>query len=1130
MPILLLLLFILGFPAHAQFQNQSVLSSGNWYKIAVSSGGVYSLSYSDLSDFGINPAALDPKSLALYGNGGRMLPQKNSAPRIDDLAENAIMVTGAGDGTFDPGDFILFYADGPKYWYYDSTNSRFTHELNLYSDTAYYFLRTDNPIPGKRISVDSTVLQGKKISSYIGRYFHEKDSFNFLFSGRQWFGEKFDSVFTFNQTFNVPVGDYSGDSVSFKVSLAGKSYVQTSFNILVSDSLIDSIAFLNFGKEDWEAITDIETRYYTLPASLIHNGIISLTLKYDNSGMYSPQPSKFFFGGLLDYFEVFVEKPIIPDSIQNHFQFLSTLDPGNYTFEVINPGSARIWDISDPLNPIEKKLISDSTGTSFCASGGSPLEFISWKGLSQKSPLSVKFIDNQNLHGIMTAPDLLIVTYPAFQSAAEQLAAFHRKWDNMNVEIVKTDQIYNEFSSGKMDICAIRDFSRMLFQRSSSSDSLKYLLLMGACSYDYKDRIPNNTNFVPIYESRNSIDKLKSYGSDDFFGFMEPQEGEWEETASGNETMDIAVGRLPARTLAEAETVVNKIITYASSEMGDWRAKITLFAEDGNYNLHLDNSEQHSTYLNQNDPDVLQNKIYIDHYDQVTINGADRCPEAIVAIDSVINNGIGVFNFIGHGGWNGLTTENVINFTSINAWKNPTKLPLFITATCGVGVFDNPARYSLGETFVMRGNSGGIGIISGTRSAYSTANLLMNTAILDYLYIPGIKFGEIMRLSKNNSFSSVYNRHFGFLGDPALNFIFPDNNVVLTAVNNASIPAADTLKALSKVVLEGQVTDPKGYLLSNFNGTVEVIIFDKQGVEYTKGAALAWEQPGPAVSYPVLKDHLCKGDAAVTNGNFSITFILPKQAADTLGASRIFMYAASDDGRTDAVGASTNFVTGGIDSTALFADTIAPVIHVYLDSTNFQSGEQVSSHPILLATLFDSSGINLSTRDSANVLLTVINSDSTIILSKDYTSDSLDFMKGKVTYPFSGLSNGDYTLSLSASDPYNNRSTASITFIVFDSVLTLTPKVLTETGTFSAFPNPFPTSARFKVPASAEIFDLYIYSVNGMLVKQFLNQNAQNGNFEWDGTTESGTRVSKGMYICKIMYGGKESTILLMAQ
>jgi hypothetical protein len=130
--------------------------------------------------------------------------------------------------------------------------------------------------------------------------------------------------------------------------------------------------------------------------------------------------------------------------------------------------------------------------------------FVAWDGTSFNSPEFIEKVSNQDLHG-MDDNELIIIAYPAFFDEAKRLADFHRTHDDISTFVVTPQTIYNEFSAGRQDITAIRDFMKMLYDRPLSGNSINYLLMFGDASFDYKDREENNTNFVPTWESPNSI-------------------------------------------------------------------------------------------------------------------------------------------------------------------------------------------------------------------------------------------------------------------------------------------------------------------------------------------------------------------------------------------------------------------------------------------------------------------------------------------------------------------------------------------------------------------------------------------------------------------------------------------------
>ena len=120
------------------------------------------------------------------------------------------------------------------------------------------------------------------------------------------------------------------------------------------------------------------------------------------------------------------------------------------------------------------------------------------------------------------------MAHSSFVGQAEQLASYHETVDGFNTLVVTPDQAYNEFSGGAQDITAIKEFIRMLYFEGFESGGrpIKYVLLYGDASYDYKNRVSGNSNFVPTYQMYTSLSPTGSIASDDFFGLLDDDEGE----------------------------------------------------------------------------------------------------------------------------------------------------------------------------------------------------------------------------------------------------------------------------------------------------------------------------------------------------------------------------------------------------------------------------------------------------------------------------------------------------------------------------------------------------------------------------------------------------------------------------
>src|SRR5690606_5112009 len=391
-----------------------------------------------------------------------------------------------------------------------------------------------------------------------------------------------------------------------------------------------------------------------------------------------------------------------------------------------------IWDVTDPINVREQPFNLSNGIISFNAATDSLREFIAFTNSVSTQVALLGKIENQNLHGF-TQTDMIIISHPLFLTQANQIADFHRN-EGLDVIIVTPQQIYNEFSSGAQDIVAIRDFVRMLYNRAvTSTDLPQYLLLFGDGSYDNKNRLTANTNFIPTFQSENSVNPLGpvSYVSDDFYGLLDDSEGLW----NGPEVMDIAIGRLPVKSTQEANNVVNKILNYNTiNTLDDWRNELLFVGDDEDaLNMHMRDANIIADTVRSRYKAYNVDKVLIDAYQQVATPGGNRYPDVNDKIDKKINEGALIVNYTGHGGEVGWAHERILNVPMINGWENQQGLPLFITATCEFSRFDDPIRTSAGELVILN-RYGGIALLTTVRTVFAGPNFLINKSLFNLIF------------------------------------------------------------------------------------------------------------------------------------------------------------------------------------------------------------------------------------------------------------------------------------------------------------------------------------------------------------------------------------------------------------
>lgn len=1102
-------LFALSWLAKAQ---NSVLSNGNWFKVSVSKSGLYKITAQNLRDWGIDISQINPQHIAIYGNGGGMLPQPNNTPRPIDLVENAIWIAGEEDNRFDNGDYIIFYAEGADKINYNATNQRFWHEKNLYDDNNYYFL-TIKSSAGLRVQNQPSIAASLNISVFDEYLYHEKDLTNILSqqgrggSGREWYGEFFSGNNQVSLNYNVE-GIVANSSAIFTSSVLSQSFNNSSFTANINGINVATQNLLPIIDATYSSKGSIGVESFILNTAQIPNlPEWKLTYTYSQQGMGTR--------GYLNFFSLQYKKNLRLYGNQTAFRAIESLSVSSANFVVSNVSSnIKIWDISNPLQVKNQQFTLSGDQAVFGTATNTLKEFVVWQGADFPSPQFVGAIPNQNLRATPT-PNLIIISHPDFLAEAERLAAFRRANDGLSVQVVNILQIYNEFSSGRQDVSAIRDFVRHLYNKTPNT--LRYVLLFGAASFDYKDRMNNNTNFVPIYESRESLHPIYSYSSDDYFGFLEDNEGEWRETFNNvttfDHTLDVGVGRLPARNAQEAQAVVDKIIAYQNRKenLGAWRKNVVFLADDGDTNQHQADSDRLGNKVEDNYPNYNVEKIYLDAFPQISSGGNERSPACKEAFTKAVERGALIINYTGHGGEIGWTQEEVFRKQDMQNWTNGDRLPLMVTATCEFGRYDDPSIVSGAEEAILLPNKGAIALVTTTRPVFSSTNFILNNVFYDYAFEPiggqMPRLGDVMRLTKNGSLSGSINRNFSLLGDPSMRLAYPQENIIIT-----SITPSDTLKAMSKIRIEGEIQDNNANLISNFNGVLEATVFDKLATRTTLGT-----QFSSKMNFLARDVRLFNGRASVKNGRFAFEFVVPRNINYAFGKGKISLYAADMSQKIDAGMGNNDVIVGGTNPNAV-ADNTPPRIKLFMNDTSFVNGGLVNQNPILLAHLFDENGINISSAGIGQDITAYLNDslNNVRILNNFYTADLDTYQSGKVIFPFRNLPNGKYTLTFKAWDTFNNSAEEKIDFLVASSAQLALRNVFN-------YPNPFSQKTTFSFEhnrfGEELMFELEIFNMQGEKMfaqKAVLAQaDAVERTFNLD-LGLNGTKFADGIYIYRL--------------
>lgn len=1112
---------------------RSALADGRWFKVPVARSGVYRITAAYLRD-SLGVSGADLARVQVYGNGGRILPAPNRAPRPADLLEVPVLARG---------NDLLFYAEGPSWWDWEPTEGasggRWSHGISPFSTVAHYFIRVDEPSP-TRLGAGAFPAwpDAEALATVEDRYFYERDLYNLERSGSgsglRWLGPQLGaSGVTVLDT--VPAGLGAASRVRYRARVAARSNPRATVQMTRAGAVLDAVSPPAISFADF---TGNLAQDGTLAAEVAPGA--SLAVTFGASGGATST-------AWLDWAEAVVDRP----ALAGGRRYVSFPTPGGRAgrFEVALGGFAaapEVWDVTEP--GAVRRLGVEAAGADWrvqveAADPERPRELVAFDpdGPAVRAPRAGAPVENQNLHGLAERPDYVVVAHPLFLDQARRLADHRRQRDGLAPLVVTTDQVYNEFASGNPDMRAVRDFMKFLYDRAPSPAELpQYLLLFGDGHYNYR-RIeqpgapaPPVEWYVPVYETENMLSQTASYTSDDYFGLLGDDEGTWEFSGAGEaERVDLGIGRIPSRTVADAAAVVDKVLRYESPETrGPWRTRFTFVADDQFPNtwdddLHVLNADATAQLAQAEDPAVTLQKVYAPAYPSVITARGRRRPQMVEALRQGIEAGTLVWNYSGHGSPDGLGDEDYVTPEFVASLDNADRLPVWVTATCSFGKFDMAYDQSLAEQALLRPGGGGVAMLTTVRLVYTSAspstgtNFGLNLELTDRMLERGPdgrppRLGDALRVTKNTARgSALNNRKFNLLGDPAMRLGLPDRQL--------AVEAPPVLRAYEETAVSGQVLSPTGEPDAAYRGEVEVTVFDAQRVIDLPPDACCYtdDDDDGRGEYADRPDRIYSGRASVVGGRFTARFLVPQDVSYSGETARVVAYAVGEDG-TDGVGQSQEPVVSP-EAAARPDDGAGPEIRLFVGDTTFVDGGAVGRGGVLVARLRDPSGINTVGAGVGHELLLTIDGDaaSAIDVGQYYTGDLDTYRSGEVRVPLPDLTPGPHTARLTAWDALNNSSTAEVSFTVVDEGLVVEDLL--------PYPNPTAGPTRFtfrhnQPPGTAARLQLRIYTVNGRPVRTIDGEDALPSGVlaaplvqvPWDGRDDDADRLASGVYLFRL--------------
>ncbi len=1104
---------------------KNVFSGGNWYKFTIKADGktmlrdakgdaegIYKLDGATLKSAGLPIESIDPSTIQLFNNGGRELPEWVGDPHPDSLIENAILVVGGEDGTFNSADYILFYGRSLVGFGFDHETKRLSHYIHHYDQENNYFI-TFGKQKGKRIQTANAVpVNGVTFETdFKDLAFFEREEYNVYNSGSIWLGRSLTALDnTRSYTFNLQDVNPAKQTV-FRFSLANISAGNHVFTAYANGNKIGNIYGSFYGASSYRVAEDSLLNY-----SVLMNGTNSVSIEYNNSS-----DTAFSY---VDWLEVQYSR--IFKAYEDQLIFHGPVGQDKAAFQItgFSNNNIQVFDITD-FSGVKKYNASIAGNTCTFADENitdTPGKYIALTSSAYKKvdASTIKSVQNADLRSSRNV-DYIIITPAEFEQQAMILESLREDFnpeDRLETQVVKIEDIYEEFGWGIKDPAAIRNF---LVYAQENWGQPRYVLLFGDGHYDYKDiRGFGAPNPVPPFETDETNENL-TRPIDDWFVY----------TDSDKPGVQMAIGRINARTVDEAQNVVDKIRLYETEpEYGEWRNMFTLVGDDELQEGGKGNETEHTEYAEGlSHLAVLKpfnfKKIYLIEYPAVktaSISGITK-PLAREALLEQLVRGSLIVNFVGHGNDQRWAHEKVLyGPTDFDLIQNGRRMALCIAATCEFARWDQPQDQSLAEQLVEAANRGAIAMVASSRLVYSNDNIAFNRTFLNRLFAhysdTGLteRLGDAIMLGKQDIFykSKINSEKYLLLGDPAMRLGAPRYHALIDKID------PDSIQALRKMAITGHV-EKDNMSWHDFDGKILVRVLDspktKEYFTVEQGERIVYEEPG---------NNIFRGKATIQDGNFYVQFIVPKDISYDGTNGRVSVYFWNE--KYEGSGLKDNLIVGG--TATDLVDHEGPQMTLHFGDPDFAPGDYTTTNPVLNVEISDSvSGINTAGDIGHQITVTIDENSNNI---KDITDffeyNEGSYVSGSAKYPILNITEGPHTIKIKAWDNSNNSSNIESNFVaVADEDLRIR-NVLN-------YPNPMTADTQFTFELSRDAdVEIKIYSVAGRLLRKFDTVRGDIGfNIfpeRWDGTDQDGDKLANGLYLYKIKAGSQANGKSLKAE
>ena len=1112
----------------AHFADSSRLATGRWVKISVSGTGMHEITADEARGWGFG----DLSRVHVFGMGGLPLSERLTEDIPDDLPQLPVVREG---------NRLLFYAQGTTAWSAENGTLTWSRTQHPYSTLAYYLVTDDSRFTDVEPQAGTGTAAGSEVTTFTEHLLHEVDITNPGETGRTYLGEDLLAATSQVVTFDLK-GLVDGSTVAVRAAVgvkptrgsASMTYRYNGTNLPGSES--DQVSATTSNNDNYY-LSVISDKTFALTGTTALN----YTVQLNTNGTITL--------ARLDYVAVNYTRRLALDGGSLCFDYYHR----NTDAQLVVDGAdatTQVWDVTRPWQPVALAVTRTGSTVRFSPTSTGHHRYVAFSaGATCPRPSLQGTVSNQNLHG-QPVPHMLIITPTEYAAQAQRVAQLHERMDSMQVLVVSQNDIFNEFSGGTPDAMAYRMLCKMMHDRGNRNpggNQLQYLLLMGKGTFD--NRLVTGTvralraPMLLTWQSPESLSPSSSYTSDDVFAILSDGSG----SSFTRYKLDLAVGRFPVKSVAEAKVAVDKLIAYATTpNYGSWKNNVLNVADDENQGIHMEQAEAVVTNMKANGgEDFIYNRVYIDAFTAVSTGANRTYPDANTKHYNTLRNGVVWWNYTGHSSAHAMTDNGLLRHADLDTKFYYNHLPVLYAATCDFTMFDGTSE-SGGETLFLNPRGGVIAIVCPPRHVYISNNGVLNESVARYAFARGadkrpLRLGDIVRLGKNGSLLDANSMRYFLLGDPAMRLVYPEHKIKVESIEGANEHTSTGMPVFhgrQLMTVSGSITDVDGNPLPDFNGTISTELYD-----YEESITSHAYGDGAQFTFLERTNRLGVSIDSVQNGKFTSKLVLPTELMprnqatgttaetmyDNFSPSLLNMYAYCTRDSSEAMGSSDRFIIYGYDAEEQ-SDTIGPTIHyLRMNSDQFASGDVVNESPLVIARVSDESGINYSSAGIGHAMTLTLDGKTTY-------SDAIDYFTpyavssgsaGDLRYQLNDLAAGEHTLRLRAWDVYNNAGEATIAF-------TVVPGLKPEITDVYASVNPAREETNFYVrhnrPDALINFGIEVFDLMGRLVWKSQQSGVSSSNtsfpITWNLTDMGGRRVPRSIYVYRatISTDGKQET------